>query len=56
MYKVKIEQTYNVVELEFKSSKDAVGFIDEAVKNCNTDTKTTFKLECVVKGGETNES
>lgn len=59
MYKVKIEQGYSTVELEFETADEAVEFINNAVRNCNT--TTTFKLEYFTKvfveeGGEANES
>ena len=47
MYTVKIEQGYSTVELEFQTAGEAVEFIDNAVRNCNT--TTTFKLEYFTK-------
>ena len=47
MYTVKIEQGYNTIELEFKTADEAVEFIDNAVRNCNT--TTTFKLQYFTK-------
>lgn len=49
MYKLTVEQSYNRIEFEFDSAREAVDFL-ENVANHST-KKTTFTLE-MVEGGE----
>lgn len=49
MYKLTIEQSYNRVEFEFGSAKEAIEFFDSAANH--SAKKTTFTLE-MVEGSE----
>lgn len=47
MYTVEVKQGYSTVEFEFETANEAVEFIENAAKNCNT--TTTFRMEFFTK-------